>query len=195
MNFHSVLLAFHATVAAAWVVPPVHASAGAASAARPRVAPPPSLLLRPGDEGAIWATLHHLEGAVGAVALAFVGKQLWRGDAGGGGSGEGEGDAIRERIRKASQTTALTYEVAHPDEYPRLEPSRRQALERAQSMLNDASRDVEKVLEEAERLDDDETARECRQLLNKMRPLPDDVALASRESVDYKRWLDPNSLR
>ena len=61
-------------------------------------------------------------------------------------------------------------------------------------MLSDARVTVEEALEEAIATGDAEGEEEYRTLLAKLAPLPEGVT-PTNEQPDFKRWIDPNSLR
>ena len=162
-------------------------------------------------DNVIWPLLHHVEGLIGVAAAVAIGMNLSRSHRAGedGELRSGKKASIKEAILTSRASSALTYgdahagkpavlgtdaseEIAH--ESQRRE-RRRLALGRAQSMLDAARDDVQDLLEEAVRMDDRETAVECARLLEKMRPLPEGIALTSRDPPDYKRWLDPDALR
>ena len=161
-------------------------------------------------DSVIWPLLHHVEGIIGVSAVAAVGLNLSRGHRE---SSTREQTDIKEVIRATRETSALTYGDAHAAGPHAADPlsetdaseekareaqrreRRRLALDRAQNMLDAARDDVQGLLEEAVRMDDPQTAQECARLLEKMRPLPEGIALTSRDQPDYKRWLDPDALR
>ena len=63
-------------------------------------------------------------------------------------------------------------------------------------MLQRAYDNIESEREEALRVGDTEGAAELMRVLLQLKPLPEGVKLVAEESLsDYRRWLDPNSLR
>ena len=106
---------------------------------------------------------------------------------------------IQDRIREARSTSALSYREVEatpldPATAAERDERRRKVRERAQSMLSDARVTVEEALEEAIATGDAEGEEEYRTLLAKLAPLPEGVT-PTNEQPDFKRWIDPNSLR
>ena len=64
----------------------------------------------------------------------------------------------------------------------------------SRAMLDEVSERLEDGLQEALLNEDAEIAAEYQEELSRLRPLPGNVARVSEEP-DYKRWMDPNSLR
>ena len=106
---------------------------------------------------------------------------------------------IQDRIREARSTSALSYREVEatpldPATAAERDERRRKVRERAQSMLSDARVTVEEALEEAIATGDAEGEEEYRTLLAKLAPPPEGVT-PTNEQPDFKRWIDPNSLR
>lgn len=91
-------------------------------------------------------------------------------------------------IRRGRSTSAPAFRDASGAE-SRLSPGARAMLQRAYD-------NIESEREEALRVGDTEGAAELTRVLLQLKPLPEGVKLDVEESLsDYRRWLDPNSLR
>ncbi|KAL1511040.1 hypothetical protein AB1Y20_005865 [Prymnesium parvum] len=117
-----------------------------------------------------------------------------------------ENEQIRRRIELARSSRAPAYRSVAPATEPtpdrRLTPEeeveraerRQRAQELTRRMLDDVRERLEAGLEEALLNEDDETASEYKEELQRLQPLPEDVSLLNEEA-DFKRWIDPSSLR
>ena len=104
---------------------------------------------------------------------------------------------LQDRIQTARTTAAQTYrEIERSEEaLPEEARARRERVRaRAQEMLDGARQAVQEGLDEALATEDYDAAEEFVQMLEKLRPLPTGIVPTSEEA-DYKRWIDPKSLK
>ena len=135
-----------------------------------------------------------------AVAVALL---VWPNKAAAPTANEASSDRkIQDRIRQASATGATAYREIQSPPAEALSPEaeaerqeRRRAVEaRAYAMIDTMRSDAQSGLDEAMRDNDEETAAEYQELLDQLSPLPPGIVPTSKPA-DYKRWIDPNSLK
>ena len=108
---------------------------------------------------------------------------------------------LQDRIQQAVSTTAPAFREVQSEERelsPEEEAARRTRRERelaaARAMIGEVRERLEGGLDEALANEDTEIAAEYQYELQRLKPLPGNVARVSDEP-DYKRWIDPDSLR